>query len=1036
MATNKNFVVKNGLEVGGDIVVTGSLQTSGLTLPTSDGTSGQVIATDGNGNLSFQTIVSNFTISDGTNTDTFNTGETLTFTAGTGITTTVSNNVVTISGATQYTDADAISAVEGAAHLTIDGGTLYVDTSNNYVGIGDTSPQHKLDVAGGIGINGTEVIDTSGEIVTAQLKNSGATAGSYGSASLVPVITVDAKGRITSASTTSVAGVSSFSYNSASEVLTINTADGGSFTADISGLASESYVSTALANLVDSAPGTLDTLNELAAALGDDPNFATTVATTINDKVSKSGDTISGALSVNGNLTIDANTLFVDAANNRVGIGTNLPVSILSIDGTNSGSPNNTLAGSWLNVGSSLSSGFGMRQKSTDVGISGSGYPFQMAVTGGLPFEIYTADGMPLVFGTSATERARITSAGDLLVGTTNSDVGGSVTGIRLRSNGAILNSIDGTNFYDTTIYADRRGTNNTGSILSLALGGYWKSSIGVIGTNNVTNDGGITFNTIYNNDTLVEQMRITPSSVGIGTTNPSGKFVVNNNTNYPYTRLTFSDSTAEAKLSITNNIGPGFGPGYKASLNFQTDVGPNGSYAPSDKWGIRQYDYYIGRWATRLDFYNYGNLNTATVSMTDTGWVGIGTTNPMYLLHSVGGHVVTNIGSSAPTDGAGDSRTAGFGFKVATSDSQVLGALINATAAPNWGADINFNVRNSGGGTFPATPAMVIKSTSGNVGIGTSSPNANLHTQGSSTNIVSMQVQNTEGTGSRLDMYAFGSSPAVQSAHRAAVYQWTGAGIDLWTRTGDLHFGTNNTERMRIDSSGNVGMGGRVVYDGDSSGAVKHFSMPSTTSRLSWGTPGSDNYRLNVSGGGALLFGVDGDSEYFAIETHQSGHSHNEKFRVDTLGRVTTPYQPRFIGTNNSDHNSNYFTWITHPSGTNGGAGYGLLKWPDTFYANGITRSNDNTRFTAPVAGTYHFECTIDILNGSGILFRLLKNGARYQDEERIANISNNGWWNYNYSGYVYLNQNDYVESSLSNGSWSNLAGGVWSKFSLVLVG
>ena len=81
MATNKNFVVKNGLEVGGDIVVTGSLQTSGLTLPTSDGTSGQVIATDGNGNLSFQTIVSNFTISDGTNTDTFNTGETLTFTA-------------------------------------------------------------------------------------------------------------------------------------------------------------------------------------------------------------------------------------------------------------------------------------------------------------------------------------------------------------------------------------------------------------------------------------------------------------------------------------------------------------------------------------------------------------------------------------------------------------------------------------------------------------------------------------------------------------------------------------------------------------------------------------------------------------------------------------------------------------------------------------------------------------------------------------------------------------------------------------------
>lgn len=44
------------------------------------------------------------------------------------------------------------------------------------------------------------------------------------------------------------------------------------------------YVDEAVANLVNSAPETLDTLNELAAALGDDPNFATTVATQIGLK--------------------------------------------------------------------------------------------------------------------------------------------------------------------------------------------------------------------------------------------------------------------------------------------------------------------------------------------------------------------------------------------------------------------------------------------------------------------------------------------------------------------------------------------------------------------------------------------------------------------------------------------------------------------------------------------------------------------------------------------------------------------------------
>lgn len=52
----------------------------------------------------------------------------------------------------------------------------------------------------------------------------------------------------------------------------------------LTGYATETYVGTAISNLIDAAPGTLDTLNELAAALGDDPNFATTVATSIGTK--------------------------------------------------------------------------------------------------------------------------------------------------------------------------------------------------------------------------------------------------------------------------------------------------------------------------------------------------------------------------------------------------------------------------------------------------------------------------------------------------------------------------------------------------------------------------------------------------------------------------------------------------------------------------------------------------------------------------------------------------------------------------------
>ena len=48
-----------------------------------------------------------------------------------------------------------------------------------------------------------------------------------------------------------------------------------------------SYVDTKVASLVDSAPETLDTLKELSTALGDDPNFATTVTNNIGTKLNK-----------------------------------------------------------------------------------------------------------------------------------------------------------------------------------------------------------------------------------------------------------------------------------------------------------------------------------------------------------------------------------------------------------------------------------------------------------------------------------------------------------------------------------------------------------------------------------------------------------------------------------------------------------------------------------------------------------------------------------------------------------------------------
>jgi microcystin-dependent protein len=81
------------------------------------------------------------------------------------------------------------------------------------------------------------------------------------------------------------------------------------------------YTDTAVANLVDSAPGTLDTLNELAAALGDDPNFATTTATNIGTKANKTitvsaGSGLTGGGDLTANRTIShADTSSVSSVN-------------------------------------------------------------------------------------------------------------------------------------------------------------------------------------------------------------------------------------------------------------------------------------------------------------------------------------------------------------------------------------------------------------------------------------------------------------------------------------------------------------------------------------------------------------------------------------------------------------------------------------------------------------------------------------------------------------------------------------------------
>lgn len=135
-----------------------------------------------------------------------------------------------------------------------------------------------------------------------------------------------------SGTTFSNSGVRSIATGSANGTISVNT-NGTTANVAVKGLGTAAYknvdttvttgsanlitsgaVKTAIEGIVDSAPGALDTLNELAAALGDDANFATTVTNNLASKVNNTTTVtgtngLTGGGALNKNQTISADLL-------------------------------------------------------------------------------------------------------------------------------------------------------------------------------------------------------------------------------------------------------------------------------------------------------------------------------------------------------------------------------------------------------------------------------------------------------------------------------------------------------------------------------------------------------------------------------------------------------------------------------------------------------------------------------------------------------------------------------------------------------
>ena len=186
----------------------------------------------------------------------------------------------------------------------INGEFLVKDTTNNAVRV-------KVNTDGHIDLNGNVDI-SSGIDVTGNITVTGTVDG------------VDVAGL-----NTAVSGLSSGSSALTNGVTATTQSQGDNSTK----VATTAYTDTAVANLVDSSPGALNTLNELAAAINDDANFSTTVNNNIATKMPLAGGEFTGNVTCE-NITPDADSSrnlgtnsvrFANVyADNFVGAGNNL----------------------------------------------------------------------------------------------------------------------------------------------------------------------------------------------------------------------------------------------------------------------------------------------------------------------------------------------------------------------------------------------------------------------------------------------------------------------------------------------------------------------------------------------------------------------------------------------------------------------------------------------------------------------------------------------------------------------------------------